>query len=158
MLKPSAYWMGRDLQYAAELTAEIEANAAVTIDRINQAVGLFEIDTGIALTEWASGWRPGAVNAATPGAAKGSKHQTAEAGDVRDTPNRDFARWCLKNLDQLEAIGLWMEDPRHTWHQAAGGKPWVHLQTVPPGSRRRIFIASDKPATAPLLVEQGGVA
>lgn len=158
MITVSQYWMGRDVAYASELTFEIERNAEITVGRINLALSLFKVDTGIDLDECASGWRPGAVNAGTPGASKGSKHMTAEAGDVRDTANRDFARWCLKNLSKLEAIGLWLEDPRHTWHAAAGGRPWVHLQTVPPRSGSRVYLASSAPATAPLLVEQGGVA
>ena len=40
-----------------------------------------------------------------------------------------------------------MEDPQWT-------PTWVHLQIVPPGSRRRVYIPSSKPALAAKLPEQ----
>lgn len=156
MLTLQNYWMGRDVAYADELTFDIERNAAVTVGRINVLAAMFKSETGITLDTWASGWRPPTVNGGIANAAKGSKHLTARAGDVRDTPERDFARWCLRNLDKLESIGLWMEDPQWTWREQAGGAPWVHLQTVPPGSGRRVFIPSTSPPLASLLPEQGG--
>lgn len=80
--------------------------------------------------------------------AKGSRHKDGHAVDRYD-PKREFARWCLRNLDELSKRGLHMEDPRWT-------PTWVHLQDVPPGSGRRIFIPSADKPLAPALPEQGG--
>lgn len=157
MITLDDYWMGRDLKYRADLTPEIIANAQVTVDRVNQLIEAYRDCTGVELSEVASGWRPPAVNEATSNAAKASTHLAGQGCDLRDNANRDFARWCLQNEDLLAEIGLWMEDPRHTW-RAPDGRPWVHLQIRPPRSARRVFIANAGPATAPLLVEQGGVA
>jgi hypothetical protein len=154
------YWMGRDTKYAAELTAEIQHNASTLVGKVNNLLNFAEEDgvapgadqvTGNAV---ASGWRPLFVNDRTRNAAAGSKHLSGLGVDLQDTPNRDLARWCLKNLDALEAAGLWMEDPQWT----GGADSWVHLQSVPPGSGRRVFIPSTAPATSAKLLEQGGIA
>jgi hypothetical protein len=121
------YWMGRDRTHADELTPDIRANASVIVDKVNRLLHA----AGRTTASVRSGWRPVEVNAATSGAAPGSKHLTARACDVAD-PDRSLARWCLANLDQLEFIGLWMEDPAYT-------HSWVHLQSVAPGSGRRVF-------------------
>lgn len=134
------YWMGRDVLYAFHLTKAIKYNAKLTVDRIQKLVKLYENDTKNSVDVWSSGWRPSIVNDATSNAAKSSKHITAEAGDVQDK-NRQFAKWCLANLDKLEEIGLWMEDCRWT-------PTWVHLQIVPPKSGNRVFIPSN---TKPLV-------
>ena len=156
MITLDKYWMGRDVKYRAMLTHEIIQNAQVTVDKANALLERFEAETGIVIDTVASGWRPPAVNGNTQNAATGSRHLTARAVDVRDTPARDLARWCLRNLKQLEEVGLWMEDPQWTWDESGGGKPWVHLQIVPPRSGRRVYIPSTKPAMARLLPEQGG--
>lgn len=150
MLTLETYWMGRNLTHSRDLTHEIIQNAHITVDKINALIADFEFDTDLELDTWASGWRPPSVNGSTPNAATGSKHLTARAGDVHDTPGRDFARWCLRNLDRLEAVGLWMEDPQWT-------PTWVHLQIVPPGSGRRVYVPSSAPAMVAKLPEQGGV-
>jgi hypothetical protein len=138
MISLEAYWKGRDQEYADELTEDILANADRTVERVNKllAVSGFGNVGGVN-----SGWRPQAVNDATGNAAKSSRHLSAEAIDIAD-PIRSLARWCLGHLDVLEDIGLWMEDPRWT-------PTWVHLQTVPPGSGRRVFIPSSSPPKAP---------
>lgn len=149
MITLEKYWMGRNLKYSAMLNHEIIQNAQVTVDKANELLAAFEAETGIVIDTVASGWRPPVVNSSTPNAATGSRHLTARAVDLRDTPDRDLARWCLRNLDQLEDIGLWMEDPQWT-------PSWVHLQIVPPGSDRRVYIPSTQPPLAKLLPEQGG--
>ena len=125
MIALADYWKGRDNAYAGELTADIKTNAEKTV----KAVGAVEKAYGAPLLV-TSGWRPPSVNKAV-GGAKSSKHLTAQACDVSD-PKGDLARWCLSNLPELERIGVWLEDPSFT-----GG--WVHLQTVPPRSGRRVF-------------------
>lgn len=146
MIEMRDFWNGRDLKYAGELTDDIRNNAAHTVRKVNQLLDLAEAD-GINCNQCASGWRPLAVNDVTQNAAKNSKHTIGLAVDVRDTAGREFASWCLSNLDQLERIGLWMEDPQWT-------PTWVHLQIVPPKSGRRVYIPSLKPPLVPPLPEQ----
>ena len=125
-LKLTDYYMGRDRQYHAELTPELRANARETVRRVNlllQRAGMARKIT--------SGWRPTAVNAAVPGAAKGSKHISCIAIDLEDRDGRLDA-WCMAHLDVLEEIGLWLEHPDAT-------PDWCHLQTLPPGSGNRVF-------------------
>lgn len=153
MITVADYFMGRDVRYSAALTAKIKANAAVTVHRVAQLLALAALD-GVVLgidevtgTHVASGWRPPAVNDKTANAANGSTHLTAEGCDLQEASGRPFARWCLRNLDKLEAIGLWMEDPRWT-------PTWVHLQTRPPKSGRRVYVPSMAPAKTLPLPEQ----
>lgn len=150
------YWMGRDAKYPGELTAEIRHNAEQLVGKVNNLLAFAEVDgvePGLSVRgdAIASGWRPPAVNDATTNAAAGSKHRTGQAVDLADGGARKLARWCLTNLDALETIGLWMEDPRWT-------PSWVHLQLVPPGSGKRVYVPSTAPALAKALPEQEGVA
>lgn len=153
MIIPADYWMGRDATHPADLSNLVRENVAHLLGRTNlllswaYAEGIrpaLDARTG---THIASGWRPPAINDATSNAAAKSRHITGEAVDLRDNGTRDLARWCLRNLDALEEIGLWMEDPQWT-------PTWVHLQIVPPGSRRRVYIPSTRPALAAKLPEQ----
>lgn len=157
MLIATDYFMGRDLAYPQHLTDEIRSNAAELLGRVNLLLSWAVADqvrpasdarTGTAV---ASGWRPPAINEATSNAAAKSRHLTGEAIDLRDTGTRDLARWCLRNIDALEEIGLWMEDPQWT-------PTWVHLQIVPPGSHRRVYCPSSKPPMVAKLPEQEGSA
>lgn len=134
-LSLDAYWMGRDVTHAAELTQEIRDNAAVTVQRINALLDKYaEATTDQMERKWTSGWRPAAVNASTPGAAKRSKHMTAQAGDVSDDESLDT--WCMTNQGKaaLMLCKLWMEHPSNT-------PGWTHFQTVPPKSGSLIFYA-----------------
>lgn len=152
------YWMGRDAQFPAALTEAIVTNATLLLGRVNLLLSwaygdhvtpALDARTG---NHVASGWRPPAINDATSNAAASSRHLTGQAIDLRDSGTRDLARWCLRNRDALEEIGLWMEDPQ--WTHRPPGQPWVHLQIVPPGSRRLVYIPSSKPALAAKLPEQ----
>lgn len=130
MITLEDFYMGRDVKYAAELTGELRANAQVTVLRANRLLAHFGEDRKVN-----SGWRPASVNAATPGAAKRSKHMLCLAIDLDDDEG-DLCHWCLENLDVLAEIGLWLEHPSAT-------KGWCHVQTVPPGNPpkpdRRVF-------------------
>lgn len=157
MILADDYWMDRDKIYGGELTDQIRDNVAELLGRVNLLLSWALADhvrpasdarTGTAV---ASGWRPAAINEATSNAAAKSRHLTGEAVDLRDNGTRDLARWCLKNIDALEEIGLWMEDPQWT-------PTWVHLQIVPPGSRRRVYCPSSKPPLVAKLPEQEGSA
>lgn len=147
------YFMGRGTLYRDELTPAVGVNAARTVDRVNQALELAAADgvepgidekTGNYV---ASGWRPRAINDRTSNAAATSTHIGAEACDLQDTPGRDLARWALRNIDKLEAIGLWMEDPRWT-------PDWVHWQTRPPHSGLRVYRPSMHDPLVAALPEQ----
>ena len=146
MITLADYWMGRDATYTDQLTDEIRDNAVDLLGKINLLLSWAKND-GIRAEYVASGWRPPAINEATAHAAASSRHLTGDAVDLRDNGVRDLARWCLRNLDALDEIGLWMEDPQWT-------PTWVHLQRVPPKSRNRVFIPSSAPALCALLPEQ----
>lgn len=138
MITLQAYWKGRDSEYASELTETINANAKNTVSKVNElleSAGRSDINTV------SSGWRPKAVNDSTSNAASGSKHLTAEACDLPDA-DRTLTSWAMDNLDVLTKIGLWCEDPRWT-------KTWLHVQTVPPKSGKRVFIPSSNPPSDP---------
>lgn len=138
MITLSAYWKGRDTQYASELTEEIRANAERTVELANeflQRAQRSDIDSVN------SGWRPQSVNDATANAAKGSKHLNALAVDLPDSDGT-LAEWMMDNPDALKSVGVWAEHPGWT-------SGWVHLQTVPPGNpprpQVRVFIPSSAP-------------
>ncbi len=156
MLIPSDYWMGRDAAYPQHLTDAIRSNAAELLGRVNLLLSWALRDNvrpaldARTVSHVASGWRPPEINDATANSAKLSRHLTGEAIDLRDNGTRDLARWVLRNLDAIEEIGLWMEDPQWT-------PTWVHLQIVPPGSRRRVYCPSSKPPLVAMLPEQEGL-
>lgn len=125
-LKLADYYMGRDREYRQELTPELRANARETIRRVNRLLKRAGLTRKIS-----SGWRPEAVNAAVPGAAKGSKHISCLAIDLEDRDGKLDA-WCMAHLEVLAEIGLWLEHPDAT-------PDWCHLQTLPPRSGNRVF-------------------
>ena len=131
MITIENYWMGRDVAHAADLTPEIRANAQVTVERCNK---LLDLAGGGKTHVVTSGWRPLSRNSRTAGASTTSKHLSAEAADISDD-DRYLADWSVANLDVLEEVGIWMEDPRWT-------PSWVHWQIIPPKSGRRIYIPS----------------
>ena len=151
------YWRGRDTRYSEYLTDDIVNNAKNTLERINKLLDYAEQDgvipaiNPLTKTHCASGWRPPAVNDATSNAAKRSKHLTGEACDIADHKDRRLARWCLQNIDKLVELDLYMEDPQWTVGKWTN---WVHLQTKPPGSKRRVFIPSSSPPRGSKLPEQ----
>jgi hypothetical protein len=123
--------MGRDVEYASDLTEEIRANAQVVVDRVNQ---LLERTNAGSLHSVRSGWRPRTLNARTPGSSTTSKHLSGEAVDIADD-DRFLADWCSANQVDLVVSELWCEDFRWT-------PTWVHFQIVPPKSGKRIYIPS----------------
>lgn len=72
--------------------------------------------------------------------ANNSKHKDGRGIDIYD-PRRQFASWCLAHQDELKSRGIHMEDPRWT-------PTWVHLQDVPPGSGKLVYVPSTAPALA----------
>ena len=61
------YYMGRDAEHAAELTAALRDNAAVTVARVNRLLAHACI-----ACEVTSGWRPHAVNAKAEASSRGT--------------------------------------------------------------------------------------
>ena len=132
------YFMGRDKTHGEELSDEVQSNAQITVQRTNELLaraGRSDINSVN------SGWRPRGVNEATSNAAATSRHITGQAVDLPDA-DRTLSEWCVDNLDDLRGIGLWMEDPRWT-------PTWLHVQTVPPGSGKVVYIPSSKPPLDP---------
>lgn len=145
MITLHSYWQDRESKYRIECTEVIQRNAMETVSRVNHLLAIAEV-AGIARSYVSSGWRPNSVNDATANAAKGSNHLTAKACDLADA-DRALAQWCVSNPDKLAQCELWMEDPRWT-------PTWVHLQTVPPKSGKRIYVPSSKPPLAAPLEGQ----
>lgn len=119
-------YLSRHPGHEAELTDILRANAQVTVDKANQLLEAFGEERGLR-----SGWRPQAVNDATPNAAHHSRHITCEAIDLEDEDRR-LQEWCMLNLPTLANIGLWME-------HAIATPTWTHVQIVPPGTGMRVF-------------------
>jgi hypothetical protein len=137
MITLAQYFMGRDATHAADLTPDIIRNATDLVEKVNRLIERI----GAAVT-WendpdtrslvSSGWRPPAINAATRDAAKRSKHMAGLAVDLYD-PDGDLDDWLLNHLPAIgHEFGLYLEHPSAT-------KGWAHLQSVPPGSGRRVF-------------------
>jgi hypothetical protein len=124
--------MGRDLQYPDQLTDELRLNAEELVKRINS----FLYELGIKVCEVSSGFRPAAINAATPGAAKKSAHMTCQACDIKDDKYQTLAKLILANPDLLVKHDLYLEDPASTIGKYQN---WIHLQSRKTASGNRVF-------------------
>lgn len=134
MITLAQFFNGRDIQYADELTPEMLGDAATVVLRANKLLAIYTETTGDRRPRGVtSGWRPAAINANTPRAAKRSKHMICRAVDVSDA-SKSLKKWLMTEAGQKALIEceLWMEHPDAT-------PSWVHLQIVPPGSGRRVF-------------------
>lgn len=120
------YLMGRDHLYP--ISDELRQNAEDTVHKVNILLSAFGKFRNVT-----SGYRPKAINDQIKMSAKHSLHETCQACDLRDWDGR-LDRFCVENQNILGSIGLWLESPTDT-------KGWCHLQTMPPLSGHRIFIA-----------------
>lgn len=86
----------------------------------------------------------------------GSRHIQGDATDFRDTDG-SLGQYCLDNLHVLEACGLYLESPAYTVTYDADGTAhrWVHLQSFPPRSGKRVF--QPYPGPPPLVPFGKGV-
>jgi len=112
-------------------------NATLLASRVTRLCAEYERATGLqapAPQDISSGYRPAAINAATPGAAKKSKHMICAAVDLGAAGGHAFALWCLQNESALAMCDLYLEHPDDT-------PTWCHLQCIPPGSGKRVFRA-----------------
>lgn len=121
------YYMGRDVTHAGELTEYMRDSAEETVKRINELLDAFGEARAVN-----SGWRPQAINDATPHASRHSLHIVCKACDLAD-PDGALDAFCYEHQDVLERIGLWLESPSNT-------DGWCHVQIVPPGSGNRVFL------------------
>lgn len=134
MISLSDFYMGRDKQYASELSDELKMNAAETVRRVNLLLDRFYAENPKTHKRTVnSGWRPAAINSNTKNAALKSNHMICKACDIGDD-DESLDTWLMTPSGQraLEEIGLWMESPRAT-------PRWAHVQTIPPKSGRRVF-------------------
>lgn len=140
MISRKEYLMGRDAQFPADFTPELDENT----DELLGAVNEFSADyKGQLLVN--SGWRPRSINDLTPHASKTSKHLDCLAIDLNDTDGKLW-QYILDNLDKAAALNLYFEDARWTRTKTGG---WCHIQLGGPKSRKRIYIPSASPAIAP---------
>lgn len=140
MLTMAELTMGRDKQYPQDFTKAVQQNLTVLLEKMNVIRKAY----GKPMTV-SSGWRPATINAATPGAAKTSKHIVGLAADIADTDCALWS-WCLENLDLIQELGLYLEDKRYT-------KTWVHFGIGAPASGKRIFKPSSAAPPAPHLFD-----
>jgi DNA-directed RNA polymerase subunit M/transcription elongation factor TFIIS len=120
-----------------DLSDEFKNNLEELLKRVN----LFRKEYGIPMYV-NSGYRSEEHNAKI-GGAKGSAHMTCEAVDFRDNDGKLFE--FIKNDPAiLERCDLYMENPGWT-------NSWIHLQSRPTKSGKRIFIpySDGRAATAP---------
>ena len=144
MITLADYLMGRATEHGDEITPTMRDDAERLLLRTNALLTMAAQDgvyPGLDArtdTPVASGWRPKGINDRTANAAKQSRHLTMQAIDLRDTEDRALARWCIAHLDALAHLGLWMERPQWT-------ATWVHLQSIPPISGRRVYVPTQAP-------------
>lgn len=136
MISKSELLEGRDVQYKSDYTQEISDNLDKLLVPANQIRIAWSKPMKVT-----SGWRPPSINAATPGAAKASKHMQGLAFDIADPDDKLWA-WVIQNLDLMQKLGIYMEDKRWT-------PSWVHFQLGAPGSGSRIFVPDKSPPKDP---------
>jgi hypothetical protein len=107
------------------VTKEVEGNAHMFVQRLNALLLLFGKERTLS-----SGFRDKASNKAAGGAAF-SWHILGLAADIEDK-DRELAKFILSDSAHLRKCGLYAEHPDKT-------PTWVHVQSEPPRSGRRIF-------------------
>lgn len=98
-----------------ELTQEVKDAAIILLNKVNQLLK----ELNITEAKVSSGFRPSAVNNATPHAAKRSLHMTGKAVDIFSADGK-LCQLVLTRPDLLHKYGLWMEDPNAT-------PQWAHF-------------------------------
>lgn len=136
MITKSDLLAGRDSSFASEYTDAISDNLDEVVEKVNQFLDNFAGNIKVT-----SGWRPASMNGMVKGALPKSNHITGNAVDLSDKDNK-LMDYILANLDKATALGLYFEDFRWT-------PTWCHVQTVPPKSRKRIYVPSSALALAP---------
>ena len=134
MITAEDYFLRMSRIAGEEPTAEIRANAAILLERVNALLCEPVLMALPAVVDQRvnSGWRTPGYNASIANAAPKSKHMSGRAIDLAD-PEDALDTYLNLHRDLLEKHELWMENPIAT-------KGWVHLQSVPPGSGNRVFL------------------
>lgn len=130
MITMAEYLMNRDAQYP--LTQEQMDNAEDLLEKLNELEDHWSDESGEEFVV-TSGYRPAAINAEIPGSKPHDAHERCQGVDLRDI-NMELSDFLLRNTTLLEQLGLWMESP-------SSAKDHVHLQSYPPYSGHRVFIA-----------------
>lgn len=118
----------KDRLKSDELTKEVKDNAVLLLNKVNQLLQ----ELGIKTVVVSSGFRPSAVNAATPGSAKKSLHMIGKAVDIADATH-ELAHKILARPDLLKKYSLWMEDISAT-------PTWCHLDDSTTRSDRELRV------------------
>lgn len=105
---------GKYLDRAENVPAGLIANA----EKLLTVVNAFLKELGITSCKVSSGYRPEAVNAKVPGAAKKSLHTQCLAIDIQDDGSLD--KLIQENHELLKKYSLWLEHPDSTPN-------WTHL-------------------------------
>lgn len=107
--------------------AETQANLEDLLSKLNQVRAAYGKPMFIN-----SGLRSQADQARINPNAPKSKHLTGQAADIRDNDG-SFWKWCMAEMHLMVQLGIYFEDK--------GATPtWVHMQSQPPRSGKRIFI------------------
>lgn len=114
-----------------ELPQEIQDNLKVLLERINKIRSAYgkpmKVNDGLRIK-----------GKHDYGSAK-SNHYKGLAIDIDDDESGTFWFWIMNNLKLIQEVGLWLEHGCWTHHKNG---TWVHLQIVPPASKKRIFVPS----------------
>jgi len=127
-------------------TEEVERNALDLLRKCNALYCMAELDgcelpinpkTGTGVSgKTEGGFRPGDSHTGAPN----STHKDGQGVDRYD-PERRLAAWILAHPEILKECDLWTEDFRWT-------PGWVHLQSIPPRSKKRVYIPNQNPPMA----------
>lgn len=118
-----AQWaMGREAKYPP--SQAIRDNASELLRRVNKLLVMYNMSTGEVVTQVNSGYRPLAINQATPGASLTSLHITGEAIDLSD-PQEELDNWLMDTSDGRNAL-----EECNLWHEHRDKTPrWCHLSS-----------------------------
>jgi uncharacterized protein YcbK (DUF882 family) len=109
----------------AWVSPAVEANAHTFVEKVNAL--LMRFGESRKLT---SGFRDPKSNKAAMGSSY-SWHMFGLAADIEDRPGT-LGAWVKEHPEALEACGLYAEHPTTT-------PGWVHVQSEPPPSKKRLF-------------------
>lgn len=113
----------------------IDKNLAILYQRLNDFQAVF-MDEGGSPFVITSGLRDEALQTKLidqgKSNAKHSKHLIGAAADIQDKKGL-LKKWILENIEYFKGKGLYFEDFNYT-------KGYVHVQMMPPGSGKMIFI------------------
>ena len=115
-----------DRERSDECTTEVRIKAADTAERVSRL-----LDRLGKSAKCSSGFRTSGANKASGGATQ-SAHLTGEAVDLEDSEG-GLGRAILSDPGLLDACDLYVEHPNYT-------DGWLHCQTRPTKSGRRIFV------------------